>query len=74
MKFACAASDTLAEPLGSVGEGMVAAALDWLATGTCGQLMSTQTGRAKTSRFDARDPYALPRTPTPAQWWLPGVN
>jgi C-terminal processing protease CtpA/Prc len=74
MKFACAASDTLAEPLGSSSEGMVAAALDWLATGTCRELMSSRTQRAKTSRLDADDPYALPHEPTPAQRWMPGVN
>jgi C-terminal processing protease CtpA/Prc len=74
MKFACAASDTLSEPLGSASEGMVAAALDWLATGSCRQLVSSKVGRAKTSRFDADDPYALPREPTPAQRWMPGVN
>jgi hypothetical protein len=53
---------------------MVAAALDWLATGSCRQLVSSKVGRAKTSRFDADDPYALPREPTPAQRWMPGVN
>jgi len=74
MKFACAASDTITEPLGSASEGMVAAALAWLATGACPQVMSTKTARAKTSRFDTMDPYPLPSQPTPAQWWLPGVN
>jgi C-terminal processing protease CtpA/Prc len=74
LKFACAASDTIAEPLGSPNEGMVAAALAWLSTGACTQVMSTKTARAKTSRFDATDPYPLPGRPTPAQWWLPGVN
>lgn len=74
MKFACAANDTIAEPLGSPSEGMVAAALAWLSTGACTQVMTTKAARAKTSRFDATDPYPLPRRPTPAQWWLPGVN
>jgi C-terminal processing protease CtpA/Prc len=74
MKFACAASDTIAEPLGSPNEGMVAAALAWLSTGACAQVMATKTARTKTSRFDATDPYPLPTRPTPAQWWLPGVN
>jgi hypothetical protein len=74
MRFACAASDTIAEPLGSPDEGMVAAALAWLSTGACTQVMTAKTARAKTSRFDATDPYPLPRRPTPAHWWLPGVN
>lgn len=74
LSFACAADDTLAEPLGSASEGMVAAALGWLSTGACGQLMTTATARAKTSRFDVADPYPLPREPTPAQWWMPGVH
>lgn len=74
MKFACAASDTLDRPLGSASEGMAAAALAWLATGACVQAMPARAARAKTSRFEATDAYALPRRPTPAQWWLPGVN
>jgi len=74
LPFACAAADTVAEPLGSAAEGMVAAALAWLQTGACPEVMSAATARAKTSRRDAVDPYPLPREPTPAQWWLPGVN
>jgi C-terminal processing protease CtpA/Prc len=74
LQFACAATDTLDVPLGSAGEGMVAAALGWLGTGACPQVMSAAAARAKTSRRDAVDPYPLPRDPTPAQWWLPGVN
>jgi len=74
LQFACAADDTLDQPLGSAGEGLVAAALGWLGTGACPRVMSAATARVKTSRRDAVDPYPLPREPTPAQWWLPGVN
>jgi len=73
MKFACAASDTIAEPLGSAAEGMVAAALAWLQNGACTQVMAAKVGREKTSRLVAAA-YPLPQHPTPAQWWLPGVN
>jgi C-terminal processing protease CtpA/Prc len=73
LRFACAAADTVAQPLGSAGESLVAAALVWLGTGACQQVMTTSTARAKTSRFDAADAYPLPKHPTPAQWWLPGV-
>jgi len=74
VKFACAASDTLAEPLGSASEGMVAAALGWLRTGACPEVMPSATARAKTARFGAGDPYPMPRQPSAAQWWLPGLN
>lgn len=74
VKFACAASDTLAEPLGSTTEGMVAAALGWLRTGACPEVMSTATGRAKIARPGASDAYPLPRHPSAAQWWLPGID
>ena len=74
VKFACAASDTLGEPLGSTNEGMLAAALGWLRTGACPQIMSSATARAKPSRPGADDPYPRPRQPSAAQWWLPGVN
>jgi len=73
LKFACAASDTIAEPLGSAAEGMVAAALAWLQNGACTQVMAAKAGREKTSR-PAAAVYPLPQHPTPAQWWLPGVN
>jgi len=74
LKFACAASDTVAEPLGSASEGMVAAALGWLQTGACAQLMTAKVGREKTSSGAAGALYPLPSRPTPAQRWMPGVN
>lgn len=73
LQFACAASDTVAEPLGSASEGMVAAALAWLQTGACAQVMTAKVGREKTIGM-AGAPYPLPGRPTPAQRWLPGVN
>jgi C-terminal processing protease CtpA/Prc len=74
VKFACAAGDTLTEPLGSAAEGMVAAALQWLQTGTCPEVMSIPTARAKTAPPVAGGTYPLPRLPSAAQWWLPGVE
>jgi hypothetical protein len=74
VKFACAASDTLAEPLGSAAEGMVAAALEWLQTGACPEVMATPTARAKAARPAASVAYPRPRHPSAAQWWLPGVE
>jgi len=72
--FACAAEDTLAAPLGSEAEGMVAAALGWLRTGACPAVMPVATARSKTARADEAERYPLPRQPAPAQWWLPGIN
>jgi C-terminal processing protease CtpA/Prc len=74
VKFACAASDTLAQPLGSASEGMVAAALDWLRTGACPTVMTSTTARAKTAQTGAGGSYPMPRRPSAAQWWLPGLN
>jgi carboxyl-terminal processing protease len=74
LSFACAASDTVAEPLGSATEGMVAAALAWLQTGACAQLMPSTLARARTAGDAAVAPHPLPGRPTPAQRWMPGVN
>jgi C-terminal processing protease CtpA/Prc len=70
--FACAADDTVAEPLGSDSEGMVAAALGWLNTGACTP-MATALVREKTGT-GGDSAYPMPRHPSAAQWWLPGVN
>jgi C-terminal processing protease CtpA/Prc len=70
--FACAADDTVAEPLGSASEGMVATALGWLNTGTCAPMAAT-LARGKTGTGGANE-YPMPRHPSAAQWWLPGVN
>jgi len=74
LPFACAAPDTLEQPLGSSAEGLTAAALAWLGTGACASIIPTATARTKPAGTTAppRDP--LPRNPTPAQHWLPGVN
>jgi hypothetical protein len=74
LKFACAARDTLEQPLGSAAEGMVDAALSWLRTGACPAVMSSEAGRSKTTVSRAEERYPLPRQPSAAQWWLPGVN
>lgn len=72
--FACAAEDTLEHPLGSASEGMTAAALHWLQSGSCpGD--GIPTGAAKLSFADVPvDRYPRPAHPSAAQWWLPGVN
>ena len=74
VRFACAADDTLAEPLGSASESMVAAALGWLGTGACAAPMSTAAARGKAGAGDAAADYAKPRHASAAQWWLPGIN
>lgn len=74
VKFACAASDTLNEPLGSTAEGMVAAALGWLRTGACQEIMPPKTARPKVGLPGMGAAYPLPQHPSAAQWWLPGIN
>lgn len=73
MGYACAAEDTLDEPLGAPSEGLVQAALEWLRTGACPTVIASGTARAKTAAASG-DRYPLPRTPSPAQRWLPGVD
>jgi C-terminal processing protease CtpA/Prc len=71
--YACAADDTLDEPLGSTGEGMVSAAMGWLGTGTCTP-MATGLARSKTAAAEFARRYPRPRDPSAAQWWLPGLE
>ena len=70
--FACAADDNVAEPLGSASEGMVAAGLAWLSTGSCPSPMTLAAARQKTGA--GASSYPMPQRPSAAQWWLPGVN
>jgi C-terminal processing protease CtpA/Prc len=74
LPFACAAPDTLEEPLGSTSEGLTAAALAWLGTGACTDVIAATTARAKPTGTSATERYPLPKQPSPAQLWLPGVN
>jgi len=74
LPFACAAPDTLEEPLGSASEGLTAAALAWLGTGACTNVIPASTARTKPARTSASERYPLPKQPSPAQYWLPGVN
>jgi hypothetical protein len=74
LPFACAAPDTLEQPLGSVSEGLTAAALAWLGTGACTNVIAATTARAKPAGTSAAERYPLPKRPSPAQFWLPGVN
>ena len=73
VSFACAADDTVAEPLGSASEGMVAAGLAWLGTGACPSPMTVAMAREKAGP-GGESTYPMPRHPSAAQWWLPGVN
>ena len=73
VQFACAATDTLDQPLGSASDGMVAAALGWLGTGACQVVMSSAAARAKPSWASAAERYPRARQPSAAQWWLPGI-
>lgn len=74
LPFACAAPDTLEQPLGSAAEGLTAAALAWLGTGACTSVIPATTPRAKPAGTSAAERYPLPKQPSPAQLWLPGVN
>jgi C-terminal processing protease CtpA/Prc len=74
LPFACAAPDTLEQPMGSAAEGLTAAALAWLGTGACTSVIPATAARAKPAGIVTADRYPLPKQPSPAQLWLPGVN
>ena len=71
--YACGAPDTLDAPLGSVEDGMVAAALDWFATGACAPMTDAPGARLK-PRTEDRQAEPRPPRPTPAEHWLPGLQ
>ena len=75
MNFACAATDTLDQPMGSVTEGLTSEALHWLGTGTCTAVISANTasGAAKTGA-DALKHFPRSRHPSAAEYWMPGIG
>jgi C-terminal processing protease CtpA/Prc len=74
LRYACAATDTLDRPPGDATEGLTAAALEWLGTGACAALINQTSARSKPSGSPSVAPPALPRQPSPAQLWMPGVE
>jgi C-terminal processing protease CtpA/Prc len=74
MRFACAATDSTDKPLGDPTEGLSAAALDWLKTGTCASVISAVPGVSAKPGGGPLDRYPLPKHPSAAQRWLPGIN
>ena len=75
LQFACAAPDTLDKPLGDATEGMAAAALDWIQNGKCDTVVQPgTTARAKPGGLATPDRYPLPRNPSAAQFWMPGIS
>jgi hypothetical protein len=73
MTFACAAADNLTQKPGDPDEGLTAAALDWLATGTCGSVITAAGGPLKQADQIATR-YPRPARPSAAQVWLPGAQ
>lgn len=75
LEFACAAPDTLQQPLGDPAEGMVSAALHWLANGACETVIAPAIAtRAKPGGLQVLDRFPRPAHPSAAQFWLPGVS
>ena len=72
MSFACAAPDTLDKPLGDATEGMTSAALDWLRTGACGQVIAASSPGAAKPGGAAIHHFPLSRHPSAAEFWMPG--
>ena len=71
LPFACAASDDLTRDPWDSAESSTAAALFWLGTGACGQVMSAPAMPFLKAQAALRLPLA--RTPTAAQAYLPGL-
>jgi len=74
LPHACAATDTLDQPLGSASEGLTAAALEWLASGACRRLIEPSARSKPASAADAAGHAPGTRPTSPAQWWMPGVE
>ncbi len=74
LRYACAATDTLDRPLGDAAEGLTAAALEWLGTGACTSLINETPARGKPSGGPSSFRTEIPRQPSPAQLWMPGVE
>jgi C-terminal processing protease CtpA/Prc len=71
LPFACAATDTLDRPLGDAGEGLTAAALEWLRTGACRTVMPPAPAARQKPDTGGTGP---PRRPaSAAEAWLPGI-
>ncbi len=71
LPFACAATDELARAPWDSAEASTAAALYWLETGACGQIMTAADAPLQKARAGFRTPQL--RRPTAAQAWLPGL-
>ncbi len=74
MQFACAAPDTLDAPLGSAADSLVQAALDWIGTGACGNVISAAPGGLLKPDGSRAPPFPRPREPSNAEHWLPGIQ
>lgn len=70
LPFACAAGDELAATPGAPGEESTAAALEWLGTGACGQVMQA---RVAAPRFLVPKRVPRPRNGDPAREFMPGA-
>jgi hypothetical protein len=75
MAFACAATDTLDQPMSSTTDGLTREALHWLGTGACTSVITaaTPSGTAKSNAAAAKH-YPRSRHPSPAEFWIPGIG
>ncbi|MGH8249126.1 MAG: S41 family peptidase [Steroidobacteraceae bacterium] len=71
LPFACAAEDDLGHEPWDSQEASTAAALEWLGTGACGQVMTSAESALAKAPLGLRTPQL--RRPAAAQAWLPGL-
>lgn len=75
LDFACAAPDTLEHAMGDPAEGMVSAALYWLANGACESVIAPDpAARSKPGGSTMLERHPRPARPSAPQLWLPGVS
>jgi len=74
MQFACAATDTLDKQMGDPADALTSAALSWIKTGTCAAVIAANAGGIAKPGAAEANRYPLPKKPSAAQFWVPGIN
>ena len=74
MNFACAATDTLDQPMNSATDGLTGEALHWLGSGTCTTVIASGPGTGAAKGAAPADRFPRGKHPSAAEFWLPGIG
>ena len=74
MNFACAATDTLDQPMNSATDGLTGEALHWLGSGTCTSVIASGPGTGAAKGAAPADRFPRGKHPSAAEFWLPGIG